>query len=72
MIWAGSKKGIGCFSRCSKPSPRGPFRAHCGNGMSKDWKAWDGTCWGYEGFLVDNYYTLLAVLDREAALARAR
>ena len=26
----------------------------------------------YEGFLVDNYYTLLAVLDREAALARGR
>jgi len=51
---------------------QGAFQGHCGNGMSKDWKAWDGTCWGYEGFLVDNYYTLLAVLDREAALARAR
>ena len=38
--------------------------------MSKDWRAWDGTCWGYEGFLVDNYYALLAVLDREAALKR--
>ena len=38
--------------------------------MSKDWKAWDGTCWGYEGFLVDNYYALLAVLDREAALKK--
>jgi hypothetical protein len=51
---------------------QGAFQGHCGNGMSKDWKAWDGTCWGYEGFLVDNYYALLAVLDREAALARAR
>jgi hypothetical protein len=51
---------------------QGAFQGRCGNGMSKDWKAWDGTCWGYEGFLVDNYYTLLAVLDREAALARAR
>jgi Bacterial alpha-L-rhamnosidase 6 hairpin glycosidase domain len=49
---------------------RGGFQGRCGNGMSKDWKAWDGTCWGYEGFLVDNYYTLLAVLDREAALKR--
>jgi hypothetical protein len=51
---------------------QGAFQGRCGNGMSKDWKAWDGTCWGYEGFLVDNYYALLAVLDREAALARAR
>ena len=51
---------------------KGAFQGRCDNGMSKDWKAWDGTCWGYEGFLVDNYYTLLAVLDREAALARAR
>jgi hypothetical protein len=51
---------------------QGAFQGHCGNGMSKDWKAWDGTCWGYEGFLVDNYYTLLAVLDRDAALARSR
>jgi hypothetical protein len=34
------------------------------NGMSNDWKAWDGTPWGYEGFLVDNYYALLAVLTR--------
>ncbi len=50
----------------------GAFQGRCDNGMSKDWKAWDGTCWGYEGFLVDNYYALLAVLDREAALARAR
>ena len=51
---------------------KGAFQGSCGNGMSKDWKAWDGTCWGYEGFLVDNYYTLLAVLDRQTALARAR
>ena len=28
------------------------------------------TCWGYEGFLTDNDYALLAVFDREAALAR--
>jgi hypothetical protein len=33
-------------------------------------KVVDGTCKGYEGFLTDNYYALLAVLDREAALAR--
>jgi hypothetical protein len=49
---------------------RGDFQGRGTNGMSKDWKAWDGTCWGYEGFLVDNYYALLAVLDRAAALKR--
>ncbi len=33
--------------------------------MSYDWRAWDGTPWGYEGFLADNYLPLLAVLNRE-------
>ena len=37
--------------------------------MSNDWKAWDGTPWGYEGFLVDGYYALLAVLVREDTTA---
>jgi hypothetical protein len=32
--------------------------------MSYDWKTWDGTPWGYEGLLVDNYQALLAVLSR--------
>ena len=50
----------------------GDFQGFGPNGLSKDWKAWDGTCWGYEGFLVDNYYTLLSVLDREAALEKGR
>jgi hypothetical protein len=31
------------------------------NGMTNDWRKWDGTAEGYEGFLVDNYYALLAV-----------
>lgn len=53
-----------------KAFARGDFQGRGDNGMSKDWKAWDGTCWGYEGFLTDNYYTLLAVLDRQAALKR--
>jgi hypothetical protein len=53
-----------------KAFAKGGFQGRCSNGMSKDWRAWDGTCWGYEGFLVDNYYALLAVLDREAALKR--
>ena len=45
----------------------GRFEGKGVNGMSNDWRAWDGTAWGYEGFLVDNYYTLLAVLAREKA-----
>ena len=43
----------------------GAFRGRADNGMTYDWKAWDGTPWGYEGFLVDNYYVLLAALARE-------
>ena len=50
---------------------KGSFQGRGANGMSNDWRAWDGTCWGYEGFLADNYYALLAVLDRQAALKRA-
>ncbi|HZQ45865.1 MAG TPA: hypothetical protein VFC07_02540, partial [Verrucomicrobiae bacterium] len=49
---------------------KGDFQGFGANGMSRDWKAWDGACSGYEGFLVDNYYALLSVLDREAALKR--
>ncbi|MHB8972359.1 MAG: alpha-L-rhamnosidase-related protein [Pirellulaceae bacterium] len=44
---------------------QGGFSGRAASGMTYDWKAWDGTPWGYEGFLVDNYYVLLAVLTRE-------
>jgi len=27
---------------------------------------WDGTAKGYEGFLTDNYYTMLAVWERQS------
>jgi hypothetical protein len=47
---------------------KGEFQGFGTNGMTNDWKAWDGTPWGYEGFLVDNYYVLLAVLAREGSL----
>ena len=46
----------------------GRFEGVGANGMSNDWKAWDGTPWGYEGFLSDGYYTLLAVLARNGQL----
>jgi Bacterial alpha-L-rhamnosidase 6 hairpin glycosidase domain len=37
------------------------------NGKTNDWRKWDGTAEGYEGFLVDNYYLPLAVTDRQEA-----
>ena len=33
-----------------------------------DWTTWDGKPCGYEGYLADVYYFLLAVLLREPAL----
>ena len=49
---------------------QGKFQGFGPNGMTNDWKAWDGTPWGYEGLLVDNYYVLLAVLAREGLLGK--
>ncbi len=34
------------------------------NHLTNDWRKWDGTAEGYEGFLTDNYYALLAVPKR--------
>jgi hypothetical protein len=51
---------------------KGSFQGSAPNGMTNDWKAWDGTPWGYEGFLSDNYYALLAVLAREGCLKSGR
>jgi len=40
----------------------GGFEGYCSNNnMTKDWKDWKGECWGYEGFLVDNYLAMLAI-----------
>ncbi len=39
----------------------GKFQGRGPNGMTNDWKTWDGTPYGYEGLLVDNFLTLLAV-----------
>jgi hypothetical protein len=50
---------------------KGDFQGFGDNQMSKDWKTWDGEPHGYEGLLNDNYYALLAVLDRNAALKKA-
>ncbi|MEI9944994.1 MAG: hypothetical protein WDN26_12355 [Chitinophagaceae bacterium] len=50
-----------------KSMSEGNFQGRCASGRTKDWKTWSGECWGYEGFLVDNYMFLLAVLERDDA-----
>ena len=45
------------------------FSGRSANGMSYDWMEWKGGAHGYEGFLQDNYYTFLAVLDGEVRMA---
>ncbi len=42
------------------------FSGHGPSGPSNDWRRWDGTPMGYEGFLTDNDYALLAVPLRQS------
>jgi hypothetical protein len=42
----------------------GGFQGKGPNGLTYDWKTWNGSARGYEGLLADNYLALLAVLDR--------
>ena len=44
---------------------RSGFEGRDAKGRSNDWRRWDGTPMGYEGFLTDNYYALLAVPLRQ-------
>ncbi|HEY8658912.1 MAG TPA: hypothetical protein VIL78_07730, partial [Hanamia sp.] len=42
----------------------GGFEGYCSDSnMTKDWKTWKGECWGYEGFLVDNYLAMHSITD---------
>jgi hypothetical protein len=41
------------------------FEGRGANGMSNDWRRWDGTPMGYEGYLTDDYYAMLAVPLRQ-------
>ena len=50
---------LGEYDRCG-------FEQRGANGRSNDWRQWDGTPWGYEGFLTDDYYALLAVPLRQS------
>lgn len=51
-----------------KSMSEGNFQGRCPNGRTKDWKTWKGECWGYEGFLADNYMLLLSVLGRRMSI----
>lgn len=44
------------------------FEGRGKNGKSNDWRRWDGTPMGYEGYLSDNYYALLAVPLRQSEI----
>ena len=46
------------------------FSQRAANGQTSDWRDWQGGAHGYEGLLVDNYYTFLAVLDRANMLQK--
>jgi len=41
----------------------GDFQGFDTNGLSKDWRDWQGRCHGYEGYLSDGYLALIAVAD---------
>ncbi len=43
---------------------RREFEGTGADGRTNDWRKWDGTAEGYEGFLTDNYYVLLAAAPR--------
>jgi hypothetical protein len=48
---------------------KGGFEGRGKSGRSNDFRRWDGTPMGYEGFLADNYYALLAVPLRQSEIA---
>lgn len=44
----------------------GGFQGRNAKGFSPDWRRWNGTAEGYEGYLADDYYALLAVPLRQS------
>lgn len=54
-----------------KSFKEGGFEGRGANGETYDWKAWDGTPNGYEGFLSDNFMALAAVMERTATTPAA-
>lgn len=56
---------LGEYGRCG-------FEGRGEKGRSNDWRRWDGTPMGYEGYLTDNYYAMLAVPLRQSEIAWKR
>ena len=50
----------------------GGFEGRGPNGLTYDWKAWDGTPHGYEGFLSDNFMVMAAVVERPTTAPAAQ
>lgn len=46
----------------------GGFSRFGADNRSTDWRQWNGAPWGYEGYLTDDYYALLAVLLRHSQI----
>ena len=61
--WAASRTLGGFSTRCLPATRAASSKVSCANGGSRDWRDWKGDGHGYEGLLVDNYLTLLAVLN---------
>lgn len=45
------------------------FSQRAADGKSTDWRRWDGTPMGYEGYLCDDYYAMLAVPLRQSGIS---
>jgi len=58
------KEGDSIMFPILKSVTSGGFEGRGPNGLTYDWKAWDGTPHGYEGFLSDNFMVLAAVMHR--------
>jgi hypothetical protein len=58
------KEGDSIMFPILKAVKNGGFEGRGPNGLTYDWKAWDGTPHGYEGFLSDNFMVLAALMHR--------
>lgn len=66
------KEGDAIMMPILKAVRTGGFEGRGPNGMTYDWKAWDGTPHGYEGFLSDNFMVLAALMHRPHGIAFGR
>jgi hypothetical protein len=48
------------WTACWKGTARAPFRTVSGG--KGEWRRWNGAAGGYEGLLIDSYYTLSVLI----------